>query len=148
MKTDISFGQTQWDETIYFFSPQYVQSKFEKKMRSWWNVLPQHGSKYLRGPESASTLSFYKNSVLQIWVRVLTPQRIKRVYSGYFTCVVFYRKVASSSLSRLVAHFQLFSRLMKGKFDANVLWPLAKKFQNWIVDLSIAHDFMVSYFNH
>ena len=32
-----------------------------------------------------------------------------------------YRKVVSSSLSRLVAHFQIFRRLMKGKFDAYVL---------------------------
>ena len=41
-----------------------------------------------------------------------------------------YRKVASSSLSRLVAHFQIFRRLMKGKFNAYVLRPLAIKFQN------------------
>ena len=45
-----------------------------------------------------------------------------------------YRKVASSRLLRLAAHFQIFRRLMKGKFDAYVLWPLVKKFQNWIVD--------------
>ena len=32
-----------------------------------------------------------------------------------------YRKVASSSMSRLVAHFQIFRGLMKGKFDAYVL---------------------------
>ena len=32
-----------------------------------------------------------------------------------------YRKVASSSMSWLVAHFQIFRRLMKGKFDACVL---------------------------
>ena len=38
-------------------------------------------------------------------------------YSMYYT----YRKVASSSLSRLVAPFQIFRRLMKGKFDAYVL---------------------------
>ena len=30
-----------------------------------------------------------------------------------------------------------------GKFDAYVLWPLAKKFQNWIVDRSTARDFTV-----
>ena len=35
--------------------------------------------------------------------------------------VFTYRKVASSSLSRLVAQFQIFRRLMKGKFDAYVL---------------------------
>ena len=43
-----------------------------------------------------------------------------------------YRKVASSNLSWLVAHFQIFRRLIKGKFDAYALWPLTKKFQNWI----------------
>ena len=32
---------------------------------------------------------------------------------------------------------------MKGKFDAYVLWPLAKKLQNWIVDRSTARDFTV-----
>ena len=32
-----------------------------------------------------------------------------------------YHKVANSSLPRLVAHFQIFRRLMKGKFDAYVL---------------------------
>ena len=35
--------------------------------------------------------------------------------------IITYRKVASSSMSRLVAHFQIFRRLMKGKFDAYVL---------------------------
>ena len=54
-----------------------------------------------------------------------------------------YRKVTNSSLSRLVARFQIFRRLMKGKFDAYVLWPLAKKLQNWIVDQSTARDFTV-----
>ena len=33
---------------------------------------------------------------------------------------------------------------MKGKFDAYVLWPLTKRFQNWIVDRSAARDFRVS----
>ena len=32
-----------------------------------------------------------------------------------------YRKVVSSRLSRLVAHFQIFRLFMKGKFDAYVL---------------------------
>ena len=32
-----------------------------------------------------------------------------------------YRKVASSRLSRLVAHFWIFRLLIKGKFDAYVL---------------------------
>ena len=40
----------------------------------------------------------------------------------------------------------IFWRLMNGKFDAYVLWPLAQKFQkfqNWIVDPSTARDFTV-----
>ena len=37
---------------------------------------------------------------------------------------------------------------MKGKFDAYVLWPLAKKLQNWIVDQSTAHDFTVDAFSY
>ena len=32
---------------------------------------------------------------------------------------------------------------MKGKFYAYVLWPLAQKFQNWIVDRSSAHNFTI-----
>ena len=32
---------------------------------------------------------------------------------------------------------------MKGKFDTYGLWPLAQKFQNWIVDQSTACDFTV-----
>ena len=35
--------------------------------------------------------------------------------------IFMYRKVASSSLSRLVAHFLIFRRLMKGNYDAFVL---------------------------
>jgi hypothetical protein len=54
-----------------------------------------------------------------------------------------YREVGNSSLSLLIAHFQIFRGLIKGKFDAYVLWPLAKKFQNWIIDRSTARDFTV-----
>ena len=32
---------------------------------------------------------------------------------------------------------------MEGKFDAYVVWPLAKRVQNWIVDRSTARDFTV-----
>ena len=57
-----------------------------------------------------------------------------------------YHKVTSSSMSELdlVAHFQIFRRLMKGKFDAYVLWPLTKKFQDLTVDRSTARDFTVN----
>ena len=32
---------------------------------------------------------------------------------------------------------------MKGKFDAYLLWPLAKRVKNWIVDQSTACNFAV-----
>ena len=32
---------------------------------------------------------------------------------------------------------------MKEIFDAYVLWPLAQRVQNWIVDQATAHDFTV-----
>ena len=54
---------------------------------------------------------------------------------------LIYRKVASSRLSRLVAHTGIFRLFMKGNFDAYVLWPLDKMVQNWIVDLSIPRNF-------
>ena len=54
-----------------------------------------------------------------------------------------YRKVVSSNLSCLEGHAGFFRLLMKWTFDPYVLWPLAKKFQNWTVDRSTARDFMV-----
>ena len=58
-----------------------------------------------------------------------------------------YRRVSSSSLSRIVAHFWIFRRLLKGKFDAYVVWPLAKNVQNLIVDRSTARNFTVFNFD-
>ena len=49
----------------------------------------------------------------------------------------------SSSLSHLIAHFWVFRLFMKGKFNAHVSWPLAKRVQNWIVDPSTPPNFMV-----
>ena len=52
-----------------------------------------------------------------------------------------YCKVESSRLSRFIAHLRIFRLFMNGKFDAYLLWPLAKRVQNWIVDWSITNDF-------
>ena len=54
-----------------------------------------------------------------------------------------YCKVASSRLSWLVAHFWIFRLIMKGEFDNYVLWPLAQRVQNSIVDRSTCRDFTV-----
>ena len=59
--------------------------------------------------------------------------------------ISIYRKVMSSRLSRLVAHLRIIRLFMKGKFDAYVLWSLAQRVQNWIVDRSTARDFTVCY---
>ena len=58
-----------------------------------------------------------------------------------------YCKVASRSMSWLVAHPSIFRMFTKGKIDAYVLWPLAKSFQNWIVDWSTARDLTVYCYN-
>ena len=39
-----------------------------------------------------------------------------------------YRKVVSSNTSRLEAHVCIYRLLMKGIFDAYVMWPFDKKF--------------------
>ena len=59
------------------------------------------------------------------------------------TCDSTYRKVASTRLSWLVAHFHTIRLFMKGKFDGHVLWPFVQRVQNWIVDRSTARYFMV-----
>ena len=51
--------------------------------------------------------------------------------------------VGNRSMSCLIVHPRIFKMFMKGKFDAYVLWHLARKFQNWIVVWSTACDFMV-----
>ena len=93
-------------------------------------------------------------------VLILAVLEVNTVHSPLFniycTCIVrspnefqislnncMYHKVASSRLSRLVAHNGFFRLLMKGIFDAYVLWPLAKRIQNWIVNWSTTLDFMV-----
>ena len=41
---------------------------------------------------------------------------------------VTYRKVVISKMSRLVVHVGIYRLLMKGIFDAYVVWPFYKKF--------------------
>ena len=59
------------------------------------------------------------------------------------TPILQYLKVSNSELSRLVACFRNFILPMTGKFKVYVLWPSAKRVQNWIVDRSTARDFTV-----
>ena len=54
-----------------------------------------------------------------------------------------YRKVTSSRLFWLVAHTRIFRLFMKREINAYVLWPLAKRVQNWILDRSTARNFTV-----
>ena len=77
---------------------------------------------------------------MEIWHGDLVPRDHSR-----FEFQVTYRKVKSSRLSRLVAHFHIFRLLMKGNFDAYVLWHLDKMVQNWIVDRYTSRDFKVNY---
>ena len=63
--------------------------------------------------ESKSSLHFAKRTDLE--------GRLDKGVRIPLTADDMYRKVASSSLSWLVAHFWVFRLFMKGKFDAYVL---------------------------
>ena len=93
---------------------------------------------YIR-TESGKSMSIQVPNVMK--QAIFLYSEVPNNCTAYF---ITYRKIASSSMSWLVAHSQIFSRLMKGKFDAYVLWPLTKKFQNWIVNWSTACNFTVS----
>ena len=71
----------------------------------------------------------------------------KNLFGGILALHVFrenrYRKVTSSGMPKLVAHPSILRTFMKGKFDFYVLLPLAKSFQNWIIDQSTDQDFTV-----
>ena len=93
---------------------------------------------YIR-TESGKSMSIQVPNVMK--QAIFLYSEVPNNCTAYF---ITYRKIASSSMSWLVAHIQIFRRLMKGKFDAYVLWPLTKKFQNWIVNWSTARNFTVS----
>ena len=78
--------------------------------------------------------SIYETLYFSNWCPIFVDSIYKNEHVDFLPNM--YRKVTNRSLSRLVAHFQIFRRLMKGKFDAYVLWTLAIKFQNWIADCS------------
>ena len=56
------------------------------------------------------------------------------IYTAKSRAVVFW----------LVAHLEIFRLFMKAKFDAYVLWPLARV-QNWIEERSTARNFAVKF---
>ena len=62
----------------------------------------------------------------------------------HFSSIIYTVKLqALDYVFRLVAHLRIFTLFMRGKFDAYLLWPLAKRVQNWIADWSIASNFTV-----
>ena len=67
-------------------------------------------------------ISCQKHSVLTLAILNPIPFRFSMDFNPppKIVGITTYRKVPSSSLSRLVAHFQIFRRLMKEKFDACV----------------------------
>ena len=78
------------------------------------------------------------HSSLHFWLKKLSYEELL-----WLQCT--YRKVASRSMFQLVAYLRIFRMFMKGKFEAYVLWPLAKSFQDWIVAWSTACDVTVCY---
>ena len=67
----------------------------------------------------------WSRDLFQIWLKANSSQKMLAFVTSSKT--LMYRKVASSRLFQLVAHSRIFRLSMKGKLDAYVLWPLAKK---------------------
>ena len=71
----------------------------------------------------------YSEQLLRVVISTFKGQKKIKIFLKHFSnCIeklhkmaFIYRKVASSRLSRLGAHFWIFRLLMKGKFDAYVL---------------------------
>ena len=84
----------------------------------WSHVQLEKNVKWSRHPGMLGFMGKISNSLimelLQLWV-------LKSKYRQ------------SRSISWLVAHPRIFRLFMKGKFDAYLLWPLAKRFQSFIV---------------
>ena len=70
--------------------------------------------------EGASYLSLFCFRSVSL-ISVVLEFKVENSTILTFRVIFIYRKVANSSLSWLVARFQIFRRLMKGKFDAYVL---------------------------
>ena len=104
---------------VYFFKSKLNKEKFitdnthtkRQHVLSWVSLAHFYGS--------SCTPSFFCASLLPA-----TAPLVSTIYN--FGLHLIYRKVASSSLSWLVAHLRIFIMFMKGKFDAYVLWLLAK----------------------
>ena len=72
---------------------------------------------WVRVPETYSFVKTYELGSISQPKRYVTALTLL----AFIVDLLAYRKVASSSLSRLVAHFWIFRLFMKGKFDAYVL---------------------------
>ena len=86
---------------------------------------------------SLKNLDFNKNKAVEFQACTLCTCNSSTQISCVKWIEIIYCKVASSSLSRLVAHFWIFRLFMKGKFDAYVLWPFAKRVKNWNIVATI-----------
>ena len=122
---------------MYWFSKYFKDTKFK-----FLNVLfaPYLHSRfrYVKRQHSLAKgglMSEGSSTLVQLSKKMCQILTLSRIFE--------YRKVANSSLSQLVAHFQIFGRLMKGKYDAYVLWLLAIKFQTWILNRWTAWDFNI-----
>ena len=82
-----------------------------------------------------------KNPVFMVTQKKCFPSQFFMKYRKKNKVWSMYRKVASSRMSLLVAHTRIFRLFMRGEFDTYVLWPLAKRIQNWIVAQSTACDY-------
>ena len=97
--------------TVYYLS---------SRMESIFLKIPDLGEKILKELDNQSLVQ--SKEVQRSWYNFINGEKVLwiRIIQNCISDDI-YRKVANSSLSWLVARFQTFRRLMKGKFDAYVL---------------------------
>ena len=145
---------------VHLLSNFFIQKRRENsnrfKLWVWWYeviLTLSHSSFYPKFCLWAEAET--RQKLLHIFLRIREQQSLHLKFFDFIANLSiywllenwndWYRKVVSSWLSWLVAHPSIFKLFMKGKFDAYLLWPLAQRVQNWIVDRSTARYFTVSF---
>ena len=101
------------------------------------------------GRFECSAIVFVPDEIQQLFNCHLIPGLVKEWVEqtiGHFLSNFAYRISANSFRPWIVS--AVFRRLMKGKFDSYVLWPLVKMVQNLIVDQSTVQNFTTCFENH
>ena len=113
------------------FSPFMLYVSFKKWEATKMSCVNLHVEIFLKSRFVCVITNYNKTWILRFYFKFKRMQVSNTVKSRAVACL------------GLVAYFWIFRLFMKGKFDAYVLWPLARRVKNWIVDRSTNRNFKV-----